>query len=155
MADQSDTNNTSGNKPKNETSNKAQDKPKTIDSSAVITPAPPKTESKPDTDKKNPAAPLKSDNNVKKTSSVSDNAGVNSAPKAKNENNSKPAKTGFLWFVTIINLLILLLIVAAAYWGWTQWDEQKLNQETSQSEQQDMLNRQAQQNHLCALLEAR
>ena len=146
MADQSDTNNTSGNKPKNETSNKAQDKPKTIDSSAVITPAPPKTESKPDTDKKNPAAPLKSDNNVKKTSSVSDNAGVNSAPKAKNENNSKPAKTGFLWFVTIINLLILLLIVAAAYWGWTQWDEQKLNQETSQSEQQDTLNRQAQQN---------
>jgi uroporphyrin-3 C-methyltransferase len=32
----------------------------------------------------------------------------------------KPAKTGFLWFITLINLLILILLCAGAYWYYTQ-----------------------------------
>ncbi|GAC34084.1 uroporphyrinogen-III C-methyltransferase [Paraglaciecola polaris] len=142
MADQSDTNNAQGNKPKDET----HDKPNTIKSSAVITPAPPKAEPKTNTDIKHPTAPLKSDNNVKKTSSTRDTSATSSTPKAKDDSNNKPVKTGILWFVTLINLLILLLIVAGAYWGWTQWEQQKASQQSSQSEQQDILNRQAQQN---------
>ena len=32
----------------------------------------------------------------------------------------EPAKTGFLWFITVINLLILILLCAGAYWYYTQ-----------------------------------
>ncbi|MAD15482.1 MAG: uroporphyrinogen-III methylase [Alteromonadaceae bacterium] len=163
MADQSDTNNSSGSKPKGDTPqnkpDQTKDKPSSASSgvassassstasSAVITPAAPKAESAAHGTKKNPTAPLKSDNNVKKTTSASDNSGTPSATSPiKNEKNHKPAKTGILWFVTIVNLLILLLIAAAAYWGWTQWEQQKQTQQSTQSEQQDILTRQAQQN---------
>lgn len=32
----------------------------------------------------------------------------------------KPAKTGFLWFITLINLIVLMLMCAGAYWYYTQ-----------------------------------
>ncbi|MBU3019046.1 uroporphyrinogen-III C-methyltransferase [Paraglaciecola agarilytica] len=162
MADQSDTNKASDNKPKEQAQEKtksvepqkasAQEKPQATDKaveskpSTVITPAPPKAETNTANPKKSSTAPLKSDNNVKKTTSTSDNSDNRATSKANSGANQKPAKTGFLWFVTIINLLILLLIIAAAYWGWTQWEGQKQSQQARQSEQQDILNRQAQQN---------
>ncbi|MGY0642651.1 MAG: uroporphyrinogen-III C-methyltransferase, partial [Paraglaciecola chathamensis] len=137
MADQSDTNKASDNKPKEQAQEKAksvepqkasaQEKPQATDksveskSSTVITPAPPKAETNTANPKKSSTAPLKSDNNVKKTTSTSDNSDNRATSKANSGANQKPAKTGFLWFITIINLLILLLIIAAAYWGWTQW----------------------------------
>jgi uroporphyrin-3 C-methyltransferase len=158
MADQSDTNKASGNKPNEQaqgtdpqkvpTEEKTQPKEKAAvaNPSAIITPAPPKAEPNTANATKKPTAPLKSDNNVKNTTSTSDSTGNRTAPKAKSNDNQKQAKTGILWFVTIINLLILLLILAGAYWGWTQWKEQKQTQQARQSEQQDILNRQAQQN---------
>ena len=137
MADQSDTNNSSGSKPKGDTPqnkpDQTKDKPSgassgvassassSTASSAVITPTPPKAESAAHGTKKNPTAPLKSDNNVKKTTSASDNPGTPSATSPiKNEKNQKPAKTGILWFVTIVNLLILLLVVVWMMFGITE-----------------------------------
>ncbi|MGO4894662.1 uroporphyrinogen-III C-methyltransferase [Flavobacterium sp. W21_SRS_FM6] len=34
------------------------------------------------------------------------------------------AKTGFLWFFTLLNLLLLTGVIVAAYWGWLQWQNQ-------------------------------
>ncbi|MGY0591997.1 MAG: uroporphyrinogen-III C-methyltransferase, partial [Paraglaciecola chathamensis] len=121
MADQSDTNKASDNKPKEQAQEKAksvepqkasaQEKPQATDksveskSSTVITPAPPKAETNTANPKKSSTAPLKSDNKVKKTTSTSDNSDNRATSKANSGANQKPAKTGFLWFVTIINLL--------------------------------------------------
>ncbi|QHJ11994.1 Protein HemX [Paraglaciecola mesophila] len=162
MADQSDTNKASENKPKEQAQEKAKgvelqkataqeksqpaDKAVTSKTSPVITPAPPKAETNTTNPKKNSTAPLKSDNNVKKTTSTSDNSGTQTVAKAKSDPSQKSAKTGLLWLVTILNFLILILLAAAAYWGWTQWEAQKQTQQASQLEQQDSLRRQAQQN---------
>lgn len=40
------------------------------------------------------------------------------------------AKTGMLWFVSIINLLLILSLAGGAYWAWLLWQ----NQQTQQSE---------------------
>lgn len=48
--------------------------------------------------------------------------------KAKNENQSKAAKTGLLWFVTLINFIIIILVIAAAYWYYTQISENEANE---------------------------
>jgi uroporphyrin-3 C-methyltransferase len=58
--------------------------------------------------------------------------------KAKNESQSKPAKTGLLWLVTLINFIIIILVIAAAYWYYTQISENEANEASlvSQFEQQ-------------------
>ena len=40
--------------------------------------------------------------------------------KKLNEKDAKPAKTGLLWFVTLINLIILILLCVGVYWYYTQ-----------------------------------
>ncbi|GAB2693694.1 uroporphyrinogen-III C-methyltransferase [Aliiglaciecola aliphaticivorans] len=59
-----------------------------------------------------------------------------SAPKKEQASKGK-AKTGFLWFITLINLLCLVALAAAGYWFWQQWNN-TLNTEnaalTTQSE---------------------
>lgn len=35
------------------------------------------------------------------------------------------AKTGFLWFFTLLNLMLLAGLMAAAYWAWMQWQQQQ------------------------------
>ena len=39
----------------------------------------------------------------------------------------KKARTGALWFFTLLNLLFVLLIVAGAYWAYLQWQEMQNN----------------------------
>jgi uroporphyrinogen III methyltransferase / synthase len=58
----------------------------------------------------------------------------------------KPARTGFLWLVVVLNLLLVLMLAAAGYWGWQQFQqvqqaentelEQALNQSSEQQRQQ-------------------
>ncbi|GGD70128.1 uroporphyrinogen-III C-methyltransferase [Lacimicrobium alkaliphilum] len=75
----------------------------------------------------------------------------------------KPGRTGFLWLVAILNLLMVLLLAAAGYWGWQQFrftqqaedsgleqlaaDEQRQRQQLTQqlSEQLDSAERTRQQ----------
>ncbi|MFT2089509.1 uroporphyrinogen-III C-methyltransferase [Paraglaciecola sp. 2405UD69-4] len=54
------------------------------------------------------------------------------------------AKTGLLWLVTIINLLLLVAIVAAGYWAWLQWQAQSKAQDNTLIEQQNVVSAQAQ-----------
>jgi len=44
--------------------------------------------------------------------------------------NKKPAKTGFLWFITLINLLILILVCVGAYWYYSQIAQNESNKES-------------------------
>ena len=48
-------------------------------------------------------------------------ASSSSAP-AKTQKNTaeKKVKTGLVWLVTLINLIFLILLIGAAYWGWQQ-----------------------------------
>ncbi|MEP1868448.1 MAG: uroporphyrinogen-III C-methyltransferase [Paraglaciecola sp.] len=71
------------------------------------------------------------------------------SPKASSQNtkttNSSPkAKTGLLWFVTLINLLILIAIIGAGYWAWLQWQTQSKQQNNALTAQQDLLTTQEQ-----------
>lgn len=60
----------------------------------------------------------------------------------KPNTSQKTAKTGLLWFVSLVNLLLLAVVIAGAYWGWIEWnksqseqDEYFANQETTLSTQ--------------------
>lgn len=48
-------------------------------------------------------------------------------------------KTGFLWFFTIINLLLLGAVIAAAYWGWMLWQNQQQQQTSFFAQQESVL----------------
>jgi uroporphyrin-3 C-methyltransferase len=49
------------------------------------------------------------------------------------------AKTGFLWFFTIINLLLLGAVIAGAYWGWMLWQNQQQQQTSFFAQQESVL----------------
>lgn len=51
-----------------------------------------------------------------------ENDGLDKASSADTQTN-KNAKTGALWFFTLLNLFFLLVIVAGAYWAYLQWQE--------------------------------
>ena len=61
-----------------------------------------------------------------------------SAANTENQTKPKAAKTGLLWFFTLINFIIVILIVAAAYWYYTQISENEAEEASlvSQFEQQ-------------------
>jgi len=50
--------------------------------------------------------------------------------------NKKTAKTGLLWFVSIINFLLVLALAAGAYWLWLQWQRQQNTQLFNEQQQQ-------------------
>ncbi|MEP4892467.1 MAG: uroporphyrinogen-III C-methyltransferase [Aliiglaciecola sp.] len=52
------------------------------------------------------------------------------------------AKTGFLWFITLINLLCLLAIAAAGYWFWQQWNNTLNSENAALTEQSDSISEQ-------------
>jgi uroporphyrin-3 C-methyltransferase len=55
-------------------------------------------------------------------------------------------KAGVLWFFTMINLLMLIVIIAAGYWAWLQWQSQNQQQTKVLAAQQTSLDQQ--QSHL-------
>ncbi|MDO6710624.1 uroporphyrinogen-III C-methyltransferase [Aliiglaciecola sp. 2_MG-2023] len=68
-------------------------------------------------------------------------------PKSKNTpGKDAPAKgkskTGFLWFVTLINLLCLLAIAAAGYWFWQQWNSTLNNENATLTAQSETISEQ-------------
>jgi len=71
--------------------------------------------------------------------------GNKAMPKSTNTNKVEPAhpagkaKTGFLWFFTIINLLLLGAVIAGAYWGWMLWQNQQQQQTSFFAQQESVL----------------
>lgn len=56
-------------------------------------------------------------------------------PAAKtSDKGAKPTRTGFLWLVVVLNLLLVLMLAAAGYWGWQQFRQVQRN-ETTELEQ--------------------
>lgn len=56
--------------------------------------------------------------------------------------NQKPVKTGFLWFVSLINLILIIVVIAAAYWGWLQWNKSQSEQDMFFTNQETALSAQ-------------
>ncbi|KXI26799.1 uroporphyrinogen-III C-methyltransferase [Paraglaciecola hydrolytica] len=74
-----------------------------------------------------------------KTSAPTDSKQSSSAPFSKREEYisqraAPKAKTGFLWFVTLFNFLLVMTLAAAGYWAWMQWQNQKQQQLQQQQE---------------------
>jgi uroporphyrin-3 C-methyltransferase len=74
-----------------------------------------------------------------KPSSTTDFKPASAAPFAKREEyipqrSGAKANTGFLWFVTLFNLLLVMTLAAAGYWAWMQWQNQKQQQLQQQQE---------------------
>lgn len=69
------------------------------------------------------------------------------APKASASNPYKSAparpvaqaKTGFLWFFTLVNLLLLIGVFAAGYWVWMQWQNEQQKQDNYFAQQEASL----------------
>lgn len=72
-------------------------------------------------EKKQEATPAPTASKSKPTSSVEESV-------TKTSNSKPAAKTGLLWVVSLFNLLILVAIVAAGYWVWTNWNAQQIEQ---------------------------
>lgn len=102
--------------------------------------------------------------NSSKTSSVGKDTPPSSKPSGnKGKSTAQPSsrlskstqvstskgKTGMLWFVTLVNLLLLIAMIGAGYWMWLQW--QTHNQQQSElftkqlTEQQDGVRQQQQE----------
>ncbi|GAC15315.1 uroporphyrinogen-III C-methyltransferase [Aliiglaciecola lipolytica] len=54
------------------------------------------------------------------------------------------AKTGLLWFVTLINLCLILALAGAGYWFWQQWENDKNTENTEIASQKNAISAQAQ-----------
>ncbi|GAA0856315.1 uroporphyrinogen-III C-methyltransferase [Aliiglaciecola litoralis] len=55
---------------------------------------------------------------------------------------NKKAKTGLLWFVTLINFLLVLAVIAAGYWAWMQWQNLDNSEDNALVEQKNLLTQQ-------------
>jgi uroporphyrin-3 C-methyltransferase len=54
----------------------------------------------------------------------------------------KVVRTGMLWFVTLINFLLILCLLGAGYWFWSQWQGRQTNQQDFFANQQLTLDNQ-------------
>lgn len=54
----------------------------------------------------------------------------------------KTARTGMLWFVTLINFLLVIGLLGAGYWFWSQWQGRQTNQQDFFATQQSTLDNQ-------------
>lgn len=82
-----------------------------------------------------------SDNNIEKNETEHGEVGTTSSepekkvmPKTRDP--KQTPKTGALWFFTLINLLLLIGICAAAYWAYLQWTS---TQDNEQNENQTLI----------------
>lgn len=66
------------------------------------------------------------------------------SPKA--HSSDKPAKTGVLWLMVVLNFILLILVLAAGYWGWLQWQQLQNTQVQYIESQQSKLDQQAKSN---------
>lgn len=73
---------------------------------------------------------------------VADAKSSSSHSTARHQNEKGRAKTGGLWFFTILNLLLILGMISAGYWAWLQWQAGVQQQKDAITQQQSALNQQ-------------
>lgn len=56
--------------------------------------------------------------------------------------NQKRVKTGFLWFFCLINFLLVIVVIAGAYWAWLQWNNAQSEQDSFFANQETTLSSQ-------------
>lgn len=83
-------------------------------------------------------------------SAANTNKSMSQSPATKTNSNSrasananKDSSNWILWLFTVVNTLILVAIVAAGYWGWTQWQDYTQEQQAQLAAQESSI--QAQQ----------
>lgn len=76
-----------------------------------------------------------------KESSFKSNKNSTTPPFRKTAN-STTGKTAVLWFFTLFNLLVLVVIMGTAYWAWQQWQTQSQQQTTFLAAQQTSMEQQ-------------
>ncbi len=60
------------------------------------------------------------------------------------EAENKPAKTGILWLFTLLNLILIIVLCAGAYWYYMQIDNDESSQQTALSALSEQFNEQVQ-----------
>lgn len=94
-------------------------------------------------DKAAPSSAAKSSTNTssrdKSSSQSKPSFSSRKSSNTKTADSSPKAKTGLLWFVTVINLLVLIAIIGAGYWAWLQWQAQSEQQNGALVEQQNLI----------------
>lgn len=73
-------------------------------------------------------------------------AGNHKKTNPKAHSSDKPAKTGVLWLMVVLNFILLILVLAAGYWGWLQWQQLQNTQAQYIESQQSKLDQQAKSN---------
>jgi uroporphyrin-3 C-methyltransferase len=98
--------------------------------------------------KAEPAATKSEPTTSKGTSSSPVSPRASSPSRASTSNQTVKAKTGLLWFFTTVNLLVLLTLIAGAYWAWQQWQLQQKEQSSYFEAQQNTLQQTTSANQL-------
>jgi uroporphyrin-3 C-methyltransferase len=80
------------------------------------------------------------------TASAAKVAGNHKKNSPKAQVSDKPAKTGLLWLMVVLNFILLTGVLAAGYWGWLQWQQLQSGQKEYIQSQQSKLDQQAQSN---------
>ena len=75
----------------------------------------------------------------KKSRQRTSSARSTASTQAKNGN-------GLLWFVTVLNFLLIASIVGAGYWGYTQWQTQQVDSQSQVQQQAASIQSQTEQN---------
>jgi uroporphyrin-3 C-methyltransferase len=80
------------------------------------------------------------------TASAAKVAGNHKKNSPKAQVSDKPARTGLLWLMVVLNFILLTGVLAAGYWGWLQWQQLQSGQKEYIQSQQSKLDQQAQSN---------
>jgi uroporphyrin-3 C-methyltransferase len=91
--------------------------------------------------KASPASPV-----VSPKSTPADKAGDHKKASPKAQTSGKPARTGLLWLMVVLNFILLTGVLGAGYWGWLQWQQLQSGQTQYIEGQQSKLEQQAQSN---------
>lgn len=117
-------------KPSDNTSASKKSEPSSTPSASPEASSPPKASPTPEASTSYKTSP----------SSSTEKSVVNTSSEARSE--SRPAKTGMLWFFTVFNLLLLIALVGAGYWAWMQWQNAQSEQESFFANQETALSSQ-------------
>ncbi|MGS2719357.1 uroporphyrinogen-III C-methyltransferase [Paraglaciecola aestuariivivens] len=88
--------------------------------------------------------PTSTDSALDKNSTASAKSPASHVKKANKvaESSAKPAKTAGLWFVVVLQFILILGLAAAGYWGWLQWQAFEQQQQSLFEQQSNQVSEQ-------------